>query len=116
MGNLASCSRPDGRRGVAVVLVNVDLGPARLPGWFSLHPDLAKAKHFVLGPQLWNPQQTRCYCVSIFRCRVLRPQRTGVLWYFAASLGPCCQGADLIFHSPSVIDCRAISGLLQNHL
>lgn len=39
-------------RGVAVVLVNVDLGHAKLPGWFSLRPALAKAKHFVLGQQL----------------------------------------------------------------
>lgn len=38
--------------GAAVVLVNVDLGQARLPGWFLLHPDLAQAKHFVLGQQL----------------------------------------------------------------
>lgn len=38
--------------GAAVALVNADLGQARLPGWFSLHPDLAQAKHFVLGQQL----------------------------------------------------------------
>lgn len=44
------------------------------------------------------------------------PQRMGVLWYFAASPGPCCQEADLISHSPSVMDCRTSSGLLQNRL
>lgn len=52
MGNLLFMVKGLMDRGVAVVLVNVDLGHAQLPGWFSLHPDLAQAKHFVLGQQL----------------------------------------------------------------
>lgn len=86
------------------------------PAGLHSHPALASAKHFVLGQQWWNLQQIQWYCMSIFRCMSWGPQRMGGLWYFAASPRPCCQGADLISHSPSVMDCRTSSGLLQNRL
>jgi hypothetical protein len=37
---------------MAVVLGILDLDHAQFSGWFSLHLNLAKARHFVLGQQL----------------------------------------------------------------
>lgn len=104
-------------RWVAIVLVNVDLGPAQsFPAGF--HCILTWPKPNILcWASSCEIHSRSSVIVRLFLAAVfLGPQRMGVLWYFAASLGPCCQGADLIFHSPSVIGCRAISGPLQNHL
>lgn len=95
--------------GAAVVLVNVDLGHAQLPGWFSLHPDLAQAKHFVLGQQLWNPQQIQWYCVSIFRRCVLRATENG------GSVVFCCFSWALLSGTWPHFS-LTISNWLQNHL
>ena len=95
--------------GAAVVLVNVDLGQACLPGWFSLHPDLAQAKHFVLGQQLWNPQHIQWYCVSIFRRHVLEATENG-----GSAVFRCFSWALLSGSWPHFL--LTISNWLQNHL
>lgn len=94
--------------GASVVLVNVDLGQACLPGWFSLHPDLA-CQTFCAGPAVVKSTAYPVVLCVYFRRHVLEATENGGSVVFR-----CISWALLSGSWPHFL--LTISNWLQNHL
>lgn len=92
-----SAVKATGRRMLTLVILSVLTGFHCILTWPKLNSQCWASSCEIFNRSQW-------YCLSIFRSVSLRLPRTGgegvVLWYFAASRGPCRQGVDLVFTLP----------------